>query len=199
MKAVKAALLIAGLSSLLFSCKDDDAPVPASPLSGVYTFKQAKTTGHIVVITDTGVSDSVITNYNYTVTGSGELEFDAKNIYQKDIAYKYAAQTEYITYFKGEITNKSETSSDQEVDSFSKKIEYLTKEDSIHFSEPLLDNEKDVIGFPLKATYFYLDGAAVLLISSKTETRDTTTNSDGTPRISISTESQMITLEKKLN
>lgn len=197
MKALKAALLITGISFLLFSCKDDDAPVPANPLSGVYTFKQAKTTGRIVVITDTGVSDSIITSYNYTVTGAGELAFDAENISQKDIAYKYAAQTEYISFFKGEITNKTETNSNQEVDSFSKKIAYLIKEDSIHFSTPLLDNEKDVIGFPLKATYFYLEGSAVLLLSSKTATRDTTINSDGTPRISVSTESQVITLEKK--
>jgi hypothetical protein len=199
MKAVKSAVLIASLSFLLFSCKDDDAPTPGNSLSGNYTFDQSRVTGRIVVITDTGVSDSVVTNYSYTVTGTGDLEFDAKYIHQKNIAYKYLAQTEYVTYFNGEVTNKSETSSEQEVASFSKKIEYHIEGQSIYFSEPLLDNEKDLVAFPLAGSYVFLRGAAVLALGNLIEKRDTTTNPDGTPIITIKNENHIISLAQKLN
>ncbi|QHS58815.1 hypothetical protein [Chitinophaga agri] len=199
MKAVRSALLIASLGSLLFSCKDDDAPTPDSPLSGNYDFKESRITGRLVVISDTEVSDSVVTNYSYTATGSGEVQIDNKYIHQKNITYKYVAQTNYMTYFNGEVTNQGETKSEEDVVSFTKKIEYEIRKDTLHFSEPLLDNGKDLVAFPLHGGgYMTLEGSATLVLGYTTEKRDTTTT-DGIRKITIRKETHAIPLAKKLN
>jgi hypothetical protein len=181
MKTVKSVLILASLTTFLFSCKkdDDNTPGPETGIQGSYDFIDMEANTFVSQATKDGDdTDSLVSTSNYRTTeNKGTVTIDGTRFNTIGFSYKIATTIYGAYYLNGEFFDEMSSPIEQTIPASNGTSSYkLIGTDSIYFdkgfvSSPVLG--ENVPAIPSGSKFKW--AGDTLILTSNFRLKDTTT------------------------